>query len=189
MIDEAHHVAENGQYEELLRRHADARQFGVTATPWRGDEYDISFRFGEGSFTLGIEEGMRRGYLAQVDYRLFVDNVDWDVVRSASRHSYSLAELNASSFSRTATRRSAMSWRPPGGRLPSHGPSCSARPSNTLSVWPICCVAFPAGRAPWPCTRACQSASVWAGCWLSGRARCRFSPQWTSSMRAWMCRT
>ena len=98
MIDEAHHVAENGQYEELLRRHADARQFGVTATPWRGDEYDISFRFGEASFTLGIEEGMRRGYLAQVDYRLFVDNVDWDVVRSASRHSYSLAELNAKLF-------------------------------------------------------------------------------------------
>jgi len=98
MIDEAHHVAESGQYDELLRRNSDARQFGVTATPWRGDEYDISLRFGEASFSLGIEEGMRRGYLAQVDYRLFVDNVDWDVVRSASQHSYSLAELNAKLF-------------------------------------------------------------------------------------------
>jgi superfamily II DNA or RNA helicase len=98
MVDEAHHVAESGQYEELLYRLAKGRQFGVTATPWRGDEYDISRRFGDASFTLGIEQGMRRGYLAQVDYRLFVDNIDWDVVRSASEHSYSLGELNAKLF-------------------------------------------------------------------------------------------
>jgi superfamily II DNA or RNA helicase len=98
MVDEAHHVAEIGQYAELLRRHAKASQLGVTATPWRGDQYDISHRFGLASFTLGIEEGMRRGYLTQVDYRLFADNIDWDVVRSLSEHSYSLGELNAKLF-------------------------------------------------------------------------------------------
>jgi superfamily II DNA or RNA helicase len=53
---------------------------------------------GPASFTLGIEEGMRRGYLAQVDYRLFVDNVDWDVVKAASEHEYGLADLNARLF-------------------------------------------------------------------------------------------
>jgi superfamily II DNA or RNA helicase len=98
MVDEAHHVAESGQYDELLRRHDRARQFGVTATPWRGDEYDIGVRFGKASFTLGIEQGMARGYLTQVDYRLFVDNVNWDAVRQASQHSYSLSELNAKLF-------------------------------------------------------------------------------------------
>ncbi|MEU4473868.1 DEAD/DEAH box helicase family protein [Micromonospora sp. NPDC023888] len=98
MVDEAHHVAEGGQYDELLRTHHKALQFGVTATPWRGDEYDISARFGKASHTLGIEQGMARGYLAQVDYRLFVDNIDWEVVRTASQHSYSLAELNATLF-------------------------------------------------------------------------------------------
>lgn len=41
---------------------------------------------------------MRRGYLAQVDYRLFVDDIDWDIVREASDHSYGLAELNAKLF-------------------------------------------------------------------------------------------
>jgi superfamily II DNA or RNA helicase len=41
---------------------------------------------------------MRRGHLAQVDYRLFVDNVDWDTVSEASEHSYGLAELNAQLF-------------------------------------------------------------------------------------------
>ncbi|MET9083409.1 DEAD/DEAH box helicase family protein [Streptomyces sp. NPDC004237] len=98
MVDEAHHLGADGQYEELLRILGDARQFGVTATPWRGDSHDITDQFGPASFTLGIEEGMRRGYLAQVDYRLFVDNIDWDVVRSASQHSYGLAELNAQLF-------------------------------------------------------------------------------------------
>ena len=47
-----------------------APQFGVTATPWRGDRFDIRHRFGEPSYTLGIEDGMRLGYLAEVRYRL-----------------------------------------------------------------------------------------------------------------------
>jgi superfamily II DNA or RNA helicase len=50
------------------------------------------------SYTFGIEAGMRHGYLTQVDYRLYADNVDWDVVRSASQHSYSLGELNSTLF-------------------------------------------------------------------------------------------
>ncbi|GAA4094652.1 DEAD/DEAH box helicase [Actinomadura miaoliensis] len=98
VIDEAHHVGEDGQYSELLNALADSRQLGVTATPWRGDEYNIAHRFGEPVFKLGIEDGMRNGYLAQVDYRLFVDNIDWEVVRDASKNSYSLAELNSKLF-------------------------------------------------------------------------------------------
>lgn len=98
VVDEAHHVGEDGQYAELLTSLEKVRQMGVTATPWRGDEYDITRRFGPTSFTLGIEAGMRNGYLAQVDYRLYVDNVDWKVVRSVSHHSYSLGELNSKLF-------------------------------------------------------------------------------------------
>ncbi|MCX4664745.1 DEAD/DEAH box helicase family protein [Streptomyces uncialis] len=98
MIDEAHHVGEEGQYDELLEFLSSARYLGVTATPWRGDKHDITHQLGAPSFSLGIEEGMRRGYLAQVDYRLFVDDIDWDIVREASDHSYGLAELNAKLF-------------------------------------------------------------------------------------------
>ncbi|MBD0707663.1 MULTISPECIES: DEAD/DEAH box helicase family protein [unclassified Streptomyces] len=98
MIDEAHHVSEEGQYDELLELLSSARHLGVTATPWRGDKHDITHQLGEPSFSLGIEEGMRRGYLAQVDYRLFVDDIDWDIVREASDHAYGLAELNAKLF-------------------------------------------------------------------------------------------
>lgn len=98
MVDETHHVGEDGQYDRLLSELADALQFGVTATPWRGDKYDIEHRFGTASFKLGIEDGMRRGYLAVVEYKLFVDNIDWDVVREASEHGYTIKELNSRLF-------------------------------------------------------------------------------------------
>ncbi|MGL5827469.1 MAG: DEAD/DEAH box helicase family protein [Nocardioides sp.] len=98
MVDETHHVGEDGQYDHLLNELADALQFGVTATPWRGDKYDIEHRFGTASFKLGIEDGMRRGYLAAVEYKLFVDNIDWDVVREASEHGYTIKELNSRLF-------------------------------------------------------------------------------------------
>jgi superfamily II DNA or RNA helicase len=98
MVDETHHVGEEGMYGKLLDEVSGASQFGVTATPWRGDKYDIESHFGPASYKLGIGEGMRLGYLAQVDYRLFVDNIDWEVVRDVSRRSYSMKELNSKLF-------------------------------------------------------------------------------------------
>jgi superfamily II DNA or RNA helicase len=98
MVDEAHHVGEDGQLAELLDILKDVAQFGVTATPWRGDEFDIRSRFGDPSYTLGIEEGMRLGYLAEVRYRLFADNIDWDFVPTASEHNYTIKDLNARLF-------------------------------------------------------------------------------------------
>lgn len=98
MVDETHHVGETGMYQRLLDACTDARQFGVTATPWRGDKFDITARFGEPSFSMGIAEGMKAGYLAQVDYQLFVDNLDWDFVESASKHGYTLKDLNSRLF-------------------------------------------------------------------------------------------
>ncbi len=98
MVDETHHVGEDGQYEQLLEELAEASQFGVTATPWRGDKYDIENHFGSASYKLGIGDGMRLGYLAQVDYRLFLDNIDWNVVKDISRQSYSMKELNSRLF-------------------------------------------------------------------------------------------
>lgn len=98
MVDETHHVAETGMFADLLDELPDARQFGVTATPWRGDRYDIENRFGEAVYKLGIAEGMKYGYLAQVDYRLFLDNIDWHIVEQASRYGYSLKELNRRLF-------------------------------------------------------------------------------------------
>ncbi len=98
VVDEAHHVGGDGQYSELLERLRSAKQFGVTATPWRGDGYDLSDRFGDPSFSLGITDGMRLGYLADVDYRVFADNLDWDFVRAHSENEYTIKDLNAKLF-------------------------------------------------------------------------------------------
>ncbi|WP_280403062.1 DEAD/DEAH box helicase family protein [Nocardia brasiliensis] len=98
VVDEAHHVGADGYYDQLLSVLKESRVLGVTATPWRGDSHDITERFGPASYTLGIEEGMKRGYLARVDYRLFLDNIDWDVVRAASENEYTISDLNARLF-------------------------------------------------------------------------------------------
>ena len=98
MIDETHHVGETGMFAQLLDLCPDAQQFGVTATPWRGDKFDITARFGQPSYSLGIAEGMAAGYLVKVDYRMFVDNLDWDFVRDVSEHGYSIKELNKALF-------------------------------------------------------------------------------------------
>ena len=70
----------------------------MTATPWRGDKFDITSRFGQPSYSLGIAEGMAAGYLVKVDYRMYVDNLDWDFVRDVSEHGYSIKELNKALF-------------------------------------------------------------------------------------------
>jgi superfamily II DNA or RNA helicase len=98
MVDETHHVGETGMFAELLDLAEKASQLGVTATPWRGDKFDITARFGNPSYSLGIAQGMAMGYLAKVDYRIFVDNLDWDFVHSISPHGYSVKELNRALF-------------------------------------------------------------------------------------------
>lgn len=97
-IDEAHHVGADSQYAELTALSTDSQILGVTATPWRGDRFDVEGIFGEASYKLGIEEGMRLGFLCDVDYRLFADNIDWDVVNELSSHQYSIADLNTRLF-------------------------------------------------------------------------------------------
>jgi superfamily II DNA or RNA helicase len=77
---------------------AESKILGVTATPWRGDSADVIQHFGGASFKLGIEEGMRLGYLCDVRYRVFVDDIKWDFVRSISQNRYSIRELNSSLF-------------------------------------------------------------------------------------------
>lgn len=98
MVDETHHVGETGSFAELLDLLDGAGQFGVTATPWRGDRYNIEARFGPAVCKVSIEDGMNHGYLSQVDYRLFLDNVDWEFVRTASEHNYTVKELNRRLF-------------------------------------------------------------------------------------------
>jgi superfamily II DNA or RNA helicase len=98
VVDEAHHVAETGHYAAIFAHLPDALRLGVTATPWRGDRFDIEGVFGEPVVRVSISEGMRLGYLADVRYQLFTDNIDWDFVREHSDHDYSIKDLNKRLF-------------------------------------------------------------------------------------------
>ena len=93
LVDEAHHVG-----ADMFRRAIDVLNppmlGGVTATPWRGDAFDIDEILGRPLVKIGIAEGLQQGFLSEVDYRLLADNLDWNFVQEASSHNYSLTQLN-----------------------------------------------------------------------------------------------
>ncbi|HBI46253.1 MAG TPA: DNA helicase [Planctomycetales bacterium] len=93
LVDEAHHVGTE-TYREVVRRLRPRMLGGVTATPWRGDGYDIDVLLGPALVQIGVAEGLRNGFLSEVDYRLLADNIDWEFVQQRSRNSYSLSQLN-----------------------------------------------------------------------------------------------
>lgn len=98
-IDEAHHIGGQGMYADLLSLLRPAsKKLAVTATPWRADSYDLVSYFGEPAYSMGISDGMRLGYLSQVDYKLYVDNIDWAMVEEISDHGYSVKDLNRRLF-------------------------------------------------------------------------------------------
>ena len=92
-IDEAHHIGSR-TYREVLEVLSPQKLAGVTATPWRGDSFDIDELLGQPLVKVGISDGLRLGYLSDVDYRLLADNIDWNMVQQKSTYGYSLSELN-----------------------------------------------------------------------------------------------
>jgi len=93
LIDEAHHLGSDS-FLRVTRKLSSAMLVGVTATPWRGDGYDIDTLLGPPVFQMGIAEGLKRGFLCEADYRLLADNIDWDLVSRQSRNNYSIKQLN-----------------------------------------------------------------------------------------------
>lgn len=93
LVDEAHHIGAD-MFLDTLAALAPPMLAGVTATPWRGDRYDLDDLLGPPLVRMGIADGLREGFLSDVDYRLLADNVDWQIIQDASMHSYSLTQLN-----------------------------------------------------------------------------------------------
>jgi hypothetical protein len=98
VVDETHHVGEVGMFQRLVDELRDVPRVGLTATPWRGDKYDVTDLFGPPVLRMGIAEGISAGYLAEVDYRLFLDEIDWEAVREASEYGLTLGDLNHGLF-------------------------------------------------------------------------------------------
>jgi superfamily II DNA or RNA helicase len=98
VIDEAHNVGRDSEYDQIISLCKDSELLGVTATPWRLDGFDIQDVFGSATFRMGIQEGIQNGYLSDVDYRLYFDSVPWDEVIQTSKKGYSLSDLNKKLF-------------------------------------------------------------------------------------------
>jgi superfamily II DNA or RNA helicase len=98
VIDECHHIGEDNFYSKIIKRMREVPLLGVTATPWRGDGYNMESIFGKPSYVCGIEEGMRQGFLSPVEYRLFCDNINWDDVPSISKNAYTIKQLSRKLF-------------------------------------------------------------------------------------------
>ena len=93
LVDEAHHIGAD-TFLQAISALDPPMLGGVTATPWRGDGFDIDHLLGPAVVRIGIEDGLRKKFLSEVDYRLLADDLDWEVVRDLSRNRYSIAELN-----------------------------------------------------------------------------------------------
>ncbi len=93
IIDEAHHVGA-ATFQQVIDALKPPMLAGATATPWRGDGFDIDRTLGPPVVQYGIAEGLKRGFLSEVDYRLCADNVDWKLVQELSQHKYALSQLN-----------------------------------------------------------------------------------------------
>jgi len=93
VVDEAHHIGSQ-TFRETISAIEAPMLAGVTATPWRGDGYDIDEILGPPLARIGIVEGLQEGFLSEVDYRLMADDLDWEFVQKSSRNAYSIHQLN-----------------------------------------------------------------------------------------------
>lgn len=102
VVDECHHLGTT-MYERTL----DALEvgepkgpflLGLTATPWRPDGSTLDHRFDGPLVSVDLVEGLRRGFLANVDYRMFTDNVDWDSLRRLHGSRFTPRAINRTLF-------------------------------------------------------------------------------------------
>jgi len=93
IVDEAHHVGA-AIFQQVFDALKPPMVAGATATPWRGDGFDIDSILGPPVVQYGIADGLKRGFLSEVDYQMCADNLDWKFIQEASAHKYSLSQLN-----------------------------------------------------------------------------------------------
>lgn len=102
LVDECHHVG-SGMYGRVFDATRAGRPggpfaLGLTATPWRPDEADLTQYFGEPRVTIDMVTGLNRGFLANVDYRMYTDNINWDALRNVHGRSFSPRQINRTLF-------------------------------------------------------------------------------------------
>lgn len=102
VVDECHHLGSR-EYEMILDELAVGTAsgpflIGLSATPWRPDGTSLDHRFDDPVIEIGLHEGLRRGFLSTVDYRMMTDDIDWDSLRRHSGESLSARQVNRTLF-------------------------------------------------------------------------------------------
>ncbi|MER7795474.1 DEAD/DEAH box helicase family protein [Streptomyces sp. NPDC097640] len=107
IVDECHHLGIR-TYEtvlgELSAGDGGAFLVGLTATPWRPDGKSLRRWFDYPIMDIDIVRGLREGYLANVDYRMYTDNIDWKALTagmSKSGHPRGAPALSPRGINRT----------------------------------------------------------------------------------------
>lgn len=97
IVDEAHHARANA-FESCINYLKPRFLIGMTATPWRQDGRELEQMFGAPLARMSLVEGMRLQYLAQVDYRIMCDNINWAEVSKLANQEVSIKDLNKHLF-------------------------------------------------------------------------------------------
>lgn len=102
LVDECHHVG-SSMYDRVFNalmagKSGGTFALGLTATPWRPDETDLTEYFGEPRVTIDMVTGLNKGFLANVDYRMYTDNINWDALQNVQGHSFSPKQINRTLF-------------------------------------------------------------------------------------------
>ncbi|MBS1556532.1 MAG: DEAD/DEAH box helicase family protein [Bacteroidetes bacterium] len=97
IIDEAHHAPAD-TYMAVIRNLEPRFLLGLTATPFRKDERDVTEIFGQPLVYYSVYRALQKGYLAKVDYHLHNDNVDEDWITKNSKKGHTIRQLNKKVF-------------------------------------------------------------------------------------------
>ena len=102
LVDECHHVG-SSMYDKVFDalnagRSKETFALGLTATPWRPDEVDLTSYFGDPRVSIDMVMGLRNGFLANVDYRMYTDNINWDSLKNIKGKSFSPKQINRTLF-------------------------------------------------------------------------------------------
>jgi superfamily II DNA or RNA helicase len=102
LVDECHHL-EAAEYEEVLDALGVGTSdgpflLGLTATPWRPDGEGLDKHFSDTIISMDLIDGLKQGFLSDVDYRMYTDNFNWDALADLRGESFSPTKINRTLF-------------------------------------------------------------------------------------------
>lgn len=102
LVDECHHAGTNSYnriFEELeVGEPGGPFLIGLTATDWRPSGAPLEPIFGDAVARVDMLKGLRMGYLTDVDYRMYTDNLDWEQLTTNHEGIYNPKQISKSIF-------------------------------------------------------------------------------------------